>query len=197
MSPNTKELFAIFNSVFQKDKSLGDDVREHYKVLGSKYSDIFTDLDESDLNEILKYLVQYVPVIILSRGKKNLKVACAYDVDLEKSGQFPNKENLKDIKTKNKKHIMQPVVFDFPVLKFEDNEKYMNESGAGDSMSSGIIYGILNDYTLSNTIYNGVLSAKLALLTTNNVNEEIGNINLEKLNKITDMNRDQIKKQNL
>ena len=192
MSPNVKELFAIFNSTFQKDEQLAESVREHYKILGSKYDDIFTNMCENDLIEILKYLIQYVPVIILSRGPKDLMVACAYDLNIDKRDQqLPTREILTNInKMKNKK----PVVIEFPVLKFEAHESYKNESGAGDSMSSGIIYGILNGYSLSDTIYNGILSAKLALTTTHNVSTDLCKIDSTRLANLTAENKFNIKK---
>ena len=89
----------------------------------------------------------------------------------------------------------RPVIFNFPVLEIENDEKYLNESGAGDSLSAGVIYGILNAYSLGNTIYNGILSAKLALLTSNNISADLAKIDLDKLNVLTNKNRPNIIKQ--
>lgn len=195
MSPNTKELFAIFNATFERDQRLDESEREAFKILGSKYKDIFTHLQDKDLEQILKYLIQFVPVIILSRGPKDLMVACAYDLDLDQPGQqFPTRATLHQVQRQPNK---QPVVVEFPVLQFDDSEKYVNESGAGDSMSSGIIYGILRGFSCTNTIYNGILSAKLALLTSHNVSEDLGNIDSERLDQLTSLNKFKIKKRYL
>lgn len=195
MSPNTKELFAIFNATFERDESLSQSEREAFKILGSKYNDIFTHLQNKDLEEILKYLIQFVPVIILSRGPKDMMVACAYDLDLDTPGQqFPTRQSLDEIKRRPNK---RPVLLQFPVLKFEPHEEYMNESGAGDSMSSGIIYGILRGFSCTSAIYTGILSAKLALLTSQNVSEELANISTDQLDRITSLNKSKIKKRYL
>ena len=71
----------------------------------------------------------------------------------------------------------------------------MNESGAGDSMSAGVIYGILKGYSLGCTIYNGILSAKLALLTSNNINPRLADIDLERLEQLFSLNKSAITKE--
>ncbi len=55
-------------------------------------------------------------------------------------------------------------------------------SGAGDSTSSGIIAGALKGYNLISCNYNGLLAAKYALLTHQNVSENVANISLNDLN---------------
>ncbi len=81
------------------------------------------------------------------------------------------------------------------MLQLEKNEIYMNESGAGDSMSAGIIYGILNNYTLGCSIYNGILSAKLALLTSSNISPDLSYVKLDRIEKLLDFNDSNITKE--
>lgn len=194
MSPNTKELFAMFKSTFPMDTDLSESEKSAYKILGSKYADIFTNLENNDLTTILKYMIKYVPVIVLSRGPKPVMLACAYDLDLDAVGQLPTRENLLEIKASSQSE-RRPVVFHFPVLKLQAGEVYMNESGAGDSLSAGFMYGVLNGYSLGNTVYNGILSAKLALMTSKNINVDIGGISVRQLSDVTDENRSKIRKE--
>lgn len=192
MSPNTKELFAIFSAVFDQDQTLTDAERNNFRTIVSRYKDILTNLEINDLKTILKYLVKYVPVILLSRGPKPLMLACAYDLNIDESWQLPARENLSKIRARVGE---KPVIYNFPVLSLEEYEIYMNESGAGDSMSAGVIYGILKGYSLGCTIYNGILSAKLALLTSNNINPELADIDLERLEKLLSLNKSSITKE--
>lgn len=191
MSPNMKELFAIFNSIFPEDSNLTEEEKAHYKILGSKHNDIFTHVSENDLTEILKYMIKFVPVIFLSRGHEDLMLACAYDVKLNEANQFPLKNNVSKIMEASNK---QPVIYEFPVLDIEESNENTNVSGAGDSMSSGIIFGILNGYSLGNTVYNGLLSARYALQTSNNISSELGKITLDNLNALTVKHQPNIKK---
>ncbi len=133
-------------------------------------------------------MVQFVPVIVLSRGPKHLLLACSYDLDVDKPSQFPTRADLR------KGVARKPVVIEFPVLELRGHEKPVNESGAGDSMSSGIIYGILQEYTCAQAIYNGILSAKMALLTSDNVSENLGSIELSHVEDLVAANRPNIKK---
>jgi sugar/nucleoside kinase (ribokinase family) len=195
MSPNTKELFAIFNATFARDTTLSQSQRDSFKILGSKYKDIFTHLQTEDLESILRYLIQFVPVIVLSRGPKDMMLACAFDLDLDlEANQFPTRDTLEQIQRQPDK---KPCVVEFPVLKFEESEKYMNESGAGDSMSAGIIYGILRNLSCTSAIYNGILSAKMALLTSQNVSEDLANIDADRLDHIVNLNKLKVKKRSL
>ena len=88
----------------------------------------------------------------------------------------------------------QPVIYEFPVLDLEETNENTNVSGAGDSMSSGIIFGILNGYSLVNTIYNGLLSAQYALQTSNNISSELGNITINNLNELSAKHQPNVKK---
>ncbi len=192
MSPNTKELFAIFSAVVDSDLSLNITEKNDFKIIICKYKDILTNLDSKDLKIILKYLVKFVPVIILSRGPKPLMLACAYDLNIYKTEQLPTRENISKTKEKIGGNCY---IYKFPVLQLEKNEIYMNESGAGDSMSAGIIYGILNNYTLGCSIYNGILSAKLALLTSSNISPDLSYVKLDRIEKLLDFNDSNITKE--
>jgi hypothetical protein len=54
MSPNTKELVAIFSAAVRADPSLDQAQRQQLTILGSKYSDGFAHLQDQDLFQILK-----------------------------------------------------------------------------------------------------------------------------------------------
>ena len=149
-------------------------------------------IEFEDLKKILKYLLDYVPFIILSRGSKELLFASSYDLDLNEptTYQLPTKKTMKLLMNKNKCYTL----FLFPIISLDKNEKFVNVSGAGDSCSSGIMSGIINEYQLSTCIYNGLYAAKLALMTRNNVSTDLENINLENIEKLVFHNRNKIKK---
>ncbi len=161
-----------------------------------KYSNNLSEslekIEFEELKIILNYLLDYVPFIILSRGSKELLFASKYDLDLNEPvfNQLPVKRTMNLLNNKNKK----PTLLIFPVVNLNENEKFVNVSGAGDSCSSGIMSGILNGYRLSTCIYNGLFAAKLALMTRNNVSADLEKIHHNDLEKFAFSNKDRIRK---
>ncbi|CAF0705628.1 unnamed protein product [Brachionus calyciflorus] len=189
MSPNYKELLTILKRVVQFDKSENKEIQsiaEKYSFLMEKNMEV---IDENDLKEILKYMLKHVPFILLSRGKDDFILASSVELNLNDKNQLPSKRNLKELKEKN----WNPHLYFFPTLEMKQNETFVNVSGAGDSNSSGIIAGILKNYSLACTIYNGLLSAKYALLTNMNVSDEISKIDLKTLNSLVQENIGKVK----
>ena len=80
------------------------------------------------------------------------------------------------------------------MIQLEKNEKLVNVSGAGDSATSGIIAGLLKGYSLNESVYNGLLAGKYALLTHKNVSSSLESISLEQLKSIISTKQKQIKK---
>ena len=57
--------------------------------------------------------------------------------------------------------------------------------------------GIVNNYTLGMSVYNGLLAAKMSLMTRNNVSNSLDIISLKHLEQIIDLNKNEIKRINL
>lgn len=193
ISPNLKELITIFENTLRIDTKSNDKLKQ----MCTKYSnDLNANLEHlqfDDLKQILRYLLDYVPFIVLSRGSKDLLFASRYCLDLNDVNQLPTKQTIASFRNRT----ISPVLFNFPVLKLEDNETFVNVSGAGDSCSSGIISGIVNNYTLGMSVYNGLLAAKMSLMTRNNVSNSLDSISLKHLEQIVDLNENEIKRINL
>lgn len=188
MSPNLKELLIIFDACLTREKNSNtrlDQIRSKYMNNLSLES-----VEFDDLKEILKYLLSYVKFIVLSRGSKDLLFASRYDLDLNGLNQFSLKENYDKVNNKNP----TPVLFKFPVVSLDSNETFVNVSGAGDSCTSGIITGIVNNYTFCTSIYNGLLAAKYALTTKNNVSEQLSVISSDDLHRLVDSKINKVKK---
>jgi sugar/nucleoside kinase (ribokinase family) len=189
LSPNQKELVTLFQSTYNQDKF---NKNEELKRLSLNYeNNLKESLELKDLKEILKYLLDFVPFIILSRGSQDLIFASKYDLDLNETNQLPIKTSLmqEKVNLKEKKCIIT-----FPILELNRNEEFVNVSGAGDSCSSGIMSGIINNYTFSTCIYNGLICAKYALMTRENVSSNLDKIELNYLKKLAESNKSNIKK---
>jgi hypothetical protein len=134
MSPNTKELFTIFVHTLLKDTNKNecfatlDAIRRKYESCDRE------TIEMSDLKEMLKYLLRYVPYIVLSRGSSDLIFACAHDLSL--SDQLPLKTP-SEAEAKDSK-AWRPQIIMFPVLEAGKDDVVVNVTGAGDSASSVI-----------------------------------------------------------
>lgn len=91
-------------------------------------------------------------------------------------------------------HSRRPTLVSYPVVQLDPNEKLVNVSGAGDSTTSGIIAGLLKGYNLTESIYNGLMAGKYALLTHKNVSSHLDAIGLDQLRSIIPAKQGQIKK---
>lgn len=160
---------------------------------GNNLNESLDKLEFEDLKKIIKYLLDYVPFIVLSRGSKQLLFASLYDLGVGEINQLPLKQTMNLFRNKKK----CPTLFQFPIVSLNENEKFVNVSGAGDSCSSGIMSGILNGYTFSTCIYNGLYAAKLALMTRNNVSPDLEKIDAKNLEKLVNLNKHEIKKLSL
>ena len=205
MSPNTKELLTIFTHVFERYKECDSRVGENeikkrltsselirLEEIKNIYKNNMDHIEINDLKMILKYLVIYVPFIFLSQGSKDLILASSRKLNLNERKQLP----IKNTKASNLCE-WSPEINYFPVVKLKSNEVIINESGAGDNTSAGIIAGIMKDYDLISTIYSGLLAAKYTILTHENVANEVSSINLNILNSIVEEYRCNIKTENL
>lgn len=192
ISPNSKELFTIFAHIFQHPTTLDDRITEYeikqklseheFKNLNriiKRYKTNLDNIEINDLKAILKYLLIYVPFIVLSRGSNDLILASSSKLSLYERKQLPLKKNFQKI------NDWSPQLNYFPVIQLNSNETVVNVSGAGDNTSAGIIAGVLRDYDLVSTIYCGLLAAKYTLLTHENVSSRISNINSNLIHEIS------------
>jgi len=184
ISPNLKELIQIFKETLNNDQNLNSNERN---VLETLKSNIDLSMTDEHLNQILKYMLNFVCFIILTRGEKDLILASRYDLNVNQKNQLPTRKfNL----TREKK----PCLYYFPIIKLEVNQQFVNESGAGDCTSSGIIAGILKGFSLDETIYNGLLAGRLALTSSNNVPKDLNSLTVELLSSVLKRNEFNIKK---
>ena len=211
ISPNSKELLAIFLDMFGKSNESDDRINEiqikqklntsELKNLEKLYktykkSNQIEKIDQSDnenLKLILKYLLIYVPFIFLSRGSNDLILASACKLNLHEHHQLPIR------KVENKEILFNewsPQLTYFPVIKLELSENIVNVSGAGDNTSAGIISGILKDYDLIKCVYNGLLAAKYTLMTNENVSPKISTIDSKILDSIINEYKNGVKIEN-
>jgi sugar/nucleoside kinase (ribokinase family) len=208
MSPNSKELLAIFLDVFGKANESDDRINEiqikqklntselknlekifkNYKK--SSQIDKIDKIDNENLKLILKYLLIYVPFIFLSRGSNDLILASACKLNLYERQQLPIKRVQNDESLINE---WSPQLSYFPVIKLDSCENIINVSGAGDNTSAGIVSGILKDYDLITCVYNGLLAAKYTLMTNENLSPKISTIDLKVLNNIIEDYKDNVK----
>ena len=203
MSPNSKELLTMFLHIFESNQECDDRINEikieeklrqseldGLKIIFKKYQekDLSEHLDTEDVKLMLKYMLTFVPFILLTRGSQDLILASACKLKLNEHQQLP---------IKNTKRFAynewSPQLTYFPVIKMNKNETIVNVSGAGDNTSSGIISGILKDFDLISCIYNGLLAANCTLMTHENVSPRISNIDLELLKKITNEYKNDVK----
>jgi sugar/nucleoside kinase (ribokinase family) len=188
MSPNMKELFTLFQATLVEDQN---NIDQSLKAICNKYSSSLDKIEQQDTELILAYMLRHVPFIVLSRGSSDLIFASNYDLPNDKCNHMPTKSNLHEFNSKIK---IKPNLIYYPVIDLKECEKLINVTGAGDSCTSGIIVGILKNYELNSAIYNGLLSAKYALMTQENVNKEINLINLEQVEENVSKYQNRIKK---
>jgi sugar/nucleoside kinase (ribokinase family) len=189
MSPNMKELFTLFRATLIQDKNIKD--YQSLKEICEKYSSSLDEIEQQDISTILSYMLRYIPFIVLSRGSSDLILASAYDLPNDKGNHMPTRSNQHDFHSKSK---FRPNLTFYPVVDLKEYEKLINVTGAGDSCTSGIIAGILKNYELNSAIYNGLLSAKYALMTQENVNKDINLLNLEQVQENVAKYQSRIKK---
>jgi pseudouridine-5'-phosphate glycosidase/pseudouridine kinase len=184
ISPNLKELIQIFKETLDNDRSLEIGERKALEIIKSNTD---SSINDENLNEILKYLLNFTSFIILTRGEKDLILASRYDLNLNQKNQLPTKKF-------NLNRAIRPCVYYFPIIKLEPDQRFVNESGAGDCSSAGIIAGILKGFSLSETIYNGLLAGRLALTSSNNVPNDFNSLTSELLSAVLNQNKLKIKK---
>jgi len=178
---------------WQSDKNLNPKERAEMERINLSYRESVNRLEEfkfDDLKRVLKYLLKFVPFILLTRGGDDLILASAYELDENKTNQLPSKERM-DLLKKMKK---QSQLLLYPTLKLNKNESISNVSGAGDSCSGGIISGILRNFSLNSIIYNGLASAKFTLMSDKTVSEKLDQINLNYVETLVKENEFKVKK---
>jgi sugar/nucleoside kinase (ribokinase family) len=187
ISPNAKELLAIFKDTISKDTT------EHFDLihLVGKYStqNSDTEIEFEDMKHMLKYLLKYVPFIFFSRGERDLVLASSIKLDLDAEGQFPLKNGLERVRNAK----WEPHLFFFPVLRFQNESEIVNVSGAGDSASSGFIAGIIQGYTVKSVIYNGLKAAMLTIKSNRTISPNLADIKLSEIQEIVKQNEQNIK----
>jgi pseudouridine-5'-phosphate glycosidase/pseudouridine kinase len=165
ISPNSKELFILFEGLLKQENSNDKILNDICKKYTEKVNENF---DFNDLKHILKYMLKYVPFIMLSRGSNDFILASSIDLKLDKKNQLPSRRTFSEFK----KSEQFAQIITFPVVKLSENE-IINVTGAGDSTSSGIITGIVRNYNLDYVIYNGLTAGKFALLSQDNVSKDL------------------------
>ena len=198
MSPNLKELFIIFKSSLEKywnhlAHAEHENLKETLRKCDANLNENLDQIKEDDLKIILKYLVNFVPFIFLSRGDKEMLLATKFNLNLFKGQELPTKETLGHINLK----ISEPSLINFPIVGLNENEKVVNVTGAGDSASAGIITGITKGYSVVDAVYNGLLAAKFALMTHKNVSVKLDQIDLVQVKNIAKNKLNQINKTKL
>ena len=192
ISPNIKELFTIFRLTLQADKSLDLDEKKDLNTIFLKYKESVNQLEHFQFDELkkcLKYLLKFVPFIVLTRGSKELILASAFELTPNAKRQLPSKSSMSSIK----KAAFKPQLLLYPVAELKENERISNVSGAGDSTSSGIICGILKDLSLNAIIYNGLAAAKLTLMSDRTVSEQLDSLGLDLVEGLVAENQSNIK----
>ena len=150
MSPNTKELFTIFAHMLrttatatttppmENAKEL-DAIRQKYDTRRQSSCKDIEAIELSDMKHMLKFLLRFVPYIVVSRGSSDLILACAHDLSLSDTDQHQHQLSARTSSDKP----WRPQMITFPVLEIEaeqgDGSSLVNVTGAGDSTSSVII----------------------------------------------------------
>jgi len=188
ISLNIKELFTIFGFLMAKQSqcskhSSANEMSQLERISAKYEMNKLDKIELPDLKKIIKYLLHYVPFIVLSRGENDLIFASAMKIDVHGFNQLP-------LKSDNKfEFTWSPHIINFPVIKLGNGEKIVNVSGAGDNATAGIIYGIIKNYSLAESVYNGLLAAKETLLTDRNVSESLSDsINLNSVKELVKEN---------
>ena len=187
ISPNSKELFILFEGLLKQENSNDQVLNNIYHKYKNKENE---NLYFNDLKHILKYMLNHVPFIMFSRGSNDFILASSVDLTLDKKNQLPSKKTFYDFKNSNKK----PQIFTFPVVKLNKNDKFINVTGAGDSTASGIITGIIKSYNLDYIIYNGLTAGKFSLLCQDNISKDLRLIDENYLQDIISKQKSNIKK---
>lgn len=172
MSPNFKELLLIFKSTLINDNK-AQNIKSRLYEIADMYDrnleENINRIEHDHLKEILRYLLKFVPIIVLSRGEDDFVLASRNLLQIDANDQLATKSNLKNFMQASS----NPHMYLFPTIKLSRNEKVENVSGAGDSASAGIIAGVIKNYSLVDTIYNGLLAAGLALQASECVSENL------------------------
>ncbi len=186
ISPNSKELLAIFKEMISRDDTAHFDLIH----LVGKYSALDSDheIEFEDLKHMLNYLLKFVPFIFFSRGERDLVLASSFKLDLNRRGQFPLKNDLDRVRDAK----WQPHLYLFPVLKLENGSEIVNVSGAGDSASSGYIAGIMKGYTVNCVVYNGLRAAMLTIMSNRTISPSLANISLSEIESLVERNEKNI-----
>jgi hypothetical protein len=131
-------------------------------------------------------LLKYVPVIVLTRGRDDLILASRKKLLLHERNQLPTRDNFAEFLDDESRQSSDArgYLYLFPTVKLNETEERVNVTGAGDSTAAGIIAGVMNNYTLGCCIYNGLLSAKLALMTHKNVSDSLKHLTLDQVEKV-------------
>lgn len=187
MSPNFKELLLIFKTCLESDKNLTSAEKSH--LAGSSSIDNPNGHGEiENLKIMLKYLLKFVPYIMVSRGENDLVLASRHALDLTGPNKMPRRGL--DASVVNDK----PHLYLFPTLKLDESrESIRNVSGAGDSSLAGLVAGILKGWPLVDSIYNGLLAAKLSIQTNESISDKLGLISPTQIEEAVRQNSKQIK----
>ena len=175
MSPNMKEMFVLFGLTLKSDKNIESSEKIALELIYQKYEGSINELENfqfDELKRILKYLLKFVPFIVLTRGCEDLILASAYEINPTEKSQLPSRKHMSQLKRQK----WAPQLLFYPIIKLNTDERIANVSGAGDCTSSGIIAGILKNYTLNTIVYNGLAAAKFSLLSKKTVSEDLGRL---------------------
>jgi pseudouridine-5'-phosphate glycosidase/pseudouridine kinase len=184
VSPNLKELYTMFAYLYRQKIDVSGDSRMTQDELGQLGRLVLNNSQANwthdEIRLMIKYMLQYVPYIILTMGKSDLILASRNPIGLYDRDQLPIKKSNRKIQYRTE---WSPQLIHLPIVDLDRDELVVNVSGAGDSTSSGIIAGILKGYDLISSAYNGLLAAKYTLLTQKNVSESLTSIDTNALNK--------------
>lgn len=185
MSPNYKELLMIFKTAIYNDLTLSSSEKTRLLDLAEETN----EREIGHLKDIFKYLLRFLPFIIMSRGEEDLILASQRALDLNSKNEMPRKNGNVLVHDA----VFKPHLHLFPTIKLNSNETVINVNGAGDSASAGIIAGIIKGYSLVDSIYNGLLAAKYTLKTNKSVSDELNKIRKTEIDKIVKENLKNIK----
>lgn len=159
MSPNYKELILIFKTSVESDQQLSANEK-------SRLLELCNEESIDNLKIVLKYLVKFVPIIVVSRGENDLILASRTSIELNGPNKMPRRGFVKST-------AYDPHLYLFPTLKLAENEVLKNVSGAGDSALAGLVAGILKGWPLVDSVYNGLLAAKLSIQTNQCISDKL------------------------
>lgn len=192
LSPNYKELVAIFKSSVTRDPNERG-LAEWSKTLKPDDQRLSQPDTIENLERMLKYLLKHVPVIVVSRGERDLVLATRYSIDINARDELPTARTHAQNSMTDQGHDHDPHMCLFPTVELAAHENISNVSGAGDTLLAGLVAGLLNRWPLVECVYNGLLAAHLSLQTNACISDQLGRVTRERVQQAVRNYRSRIK----